>query len=140
MCALNQAMMESGNQLRADVWWTLFDDLDQHSPEDEVGGSRIVYLLTPIPDRMSFRQIAQAFPDETIPHWLIDIKHDNSPTAKRIAACLDAFDGAAASSRKRKRDPEKVEEVLQMLKREFPDMKLASSKDILPGLTALVKR
>jgi hypothetical protein len=56
-------------------------------------------------------------------------------------ACFDKLDGVEAEgSRKRKRDRDKVEEVLRMLKKNLPDMKLEDSKDILPGLLSQVKK
>jgi hypothetical protein len=45
-----------------------------------------------------------------------------------------------ASSRKRKREKDTVEEVMRTLKKDYPDMKLEDSKDILPGLLSQVKK
>lgn len=141
MEGLNHAMSQADVQLRADVWWSLLDDVENHSPVILNGGQRIAHLLTPIPGRMSAEQIINVLPKELREKWKRDSSHRAHGSARRIMECFDKLDGVdAESSKKRKRDRDKVKEVIGMLKKNFPDMKCSDSVDILPGLMTHVRK
>jgi hypothetical protein len=141
MYDLNNAMSQSDTQLRADVWWTLFDDAEIHDYTVLNGGQRICHLLTPIPGRMLAEQILSILPKELRDRWREGTRHRAYGSANDIMNCLEKLDGIeVASSRKRKRGKDTVEEVIKSLKKDYPDMKLEDSKDILPGLLSQVKK
>ena len=141
MYDLNNAMSQADTQLRADVWWTLFDDAETHSCSILNGGQRICHLLTPIPGRMSAEQIIAILPEDLRDRWREGTKQRNYGSANDIMDCLDKLEGIAVeSSRKRKRGKDTIEELIRALKKDYPDMKLEDSKDILPGLLSQVKK
>ena len=141
MYHLNNAMSQADTQLRADVWWSLFDDAETHEWTILNGGQRICHLLTPIPGRMLAEQILSILPNELRDRWREGTRHRAYGSANDIMNCLEKLDGIeVASSRKRKRGKDTVEEVIRTLKKDYPDMKLEDSKDILPGLLSQVKK
>jgi hypothetical protein len=141
MYHLNNAMSQADTQLRADVWWSLFDDAETHEWTILNGGQRICHLLTPIPGRMLAEQILSILPKELRDRWREGTRHRAYGSANDIMNCLEKLDGTeVASSRKRKRGKETVEEVIRLLKKDYPDMKLEDSKDVLPGLLSEVKK
>lgn len=141
MKKVNDAMSQGDAQLRADVWWSLYDDAEDHDHEMIVGAQRIRHLLTPIPGRTSVEQILNIIPKELRDRWRDENNHRSLGPARDVMEGLDKLDGIEAeSSRKRKRGKDTVEEVIRMLKRDWPDMKLEDSKDILPSLLAQVKK
>jgi len=141
MYDLNNAMSQADTQLRADVWWSLFDDAETHSCSILNGGQRICHLLTPIPGRMSAEQILAILPEDLRDRWREGTKQRNYGSANDIMDCLDKLEGIAVeSSRKRKRGKDTIEELIRALKKDYPDMKLEDSKDILPGLLSQVKK
>jgi len=141
MYDLNNAMSQADTQLRADVWWSLFDDAETHDYTILNGGQRICHLLTPIPGRMLAEHIITILPRELRDRWREGTRHRAYGSANDIMNCLEKLDGIeVASSRKRKRGKETVEEFIRSLKKDYPDMKLEDSKDILPGLLSQVKK
>jgi hypothetical protein len=141
MYHLNNAMSQADTQLRADVWWSLFDDAETHEWTILNGGQRICHLLTPIPGRMLAEQILAILPKDLRDRWREGTRHRAYGSANDIMNCLEKLDGTeVASSRKRKRGKDTVEEVIRALKKDYPDMKLEDSKDILPGLLSEVKK
>lgn len=140
MFKLNQAMLRGDVDLRADVWWTLFEIVDQHDAKRLIGGSRIEHLATMIPSRIPCELVSELVL-QRIPAWAEQLEDDRSLRKQVICTKLAQYiDAESPPSKKRKRDPEKVDEAFRILKKEFPDMKLADSKDILPGLAGLIKR
>jgi len=141
MFHLNNAMSQADTQLRADVWWSLFDDAEIHEWTILNGGQRICHLLTPIPGRMLAEHILAILPKDLRDRWREGTVHRAYGSANDIMNCLEKLDGIeVASSRKRKRGKDTVEEVIRTLKKDYPDMKLEDSKDILPGLLSQVKK
>jgi hypothetical protein len=141
MEGLNNAMSQADVQLRADVWWSLLDDAENHCHVILNGGQRIAHLLTPIPGRMSAEQIINIVPKVLRDKWRRDLSHRAHGPARQIMDCLDKLDGVdAESSRKRKRDRDKVEEVIEMLKRTFPDVEWSDDKAIFGGLLSCLKK
>jgi MoxR-like ATPase len=141
MYYLNNAMSKADVQLRADVWWSLYDDAENHNYAIVNGGQRIKHLLTPIPGRLSAEQIISIIPTELRDRWRRDNSHRAHGPARDVMEGLEKLDGIEAeSSRKRKRGKDSVEEVIRILKRDYPDMKLEDSKDILPSLLSQVKK
>jgi len=138
---VNDAMSQGDVQLRADVWWSLYEDAENHDDTILNGGRRIKHLLTPIPGRMSAGQILSIIPKDLFDRWRRDNKHRAYGPARDVMDGLDKLNGIEAeSSRKRKRGKETVEEVIRMLKKDWPDMKLENSDDILPGLLSQIKK
>jgi hypothetical protein len=141
MAQLNVEMSRADSQLRADVWWALVDERENHYSAYINGAQRIAHLLTPIPDRMSAGQIKSIISANLRETWRKNSGDRGHGGARLIMDAFIALDGAdPETSRKRKRGQEKVEEVIRMLKKDFPEMNLADSKDILPGLLSQVKK
>jgi hypothetical protein len=140
MFKLNQAMLRGDIDLRADVWWALYEDVDHHDIKSLVGGARIEHIATMIPSRISSELVCRNVFDNILV-WREQLEDDRSLRARAIdTKLLQYIFESPPASKKRKRDPEKVDEAFRMLRKEFPEMKLADSKDILPGLTAMIKR
>jgi hypothetical protein len=90
---------------------------------------------------MLAEHILSILPKELLDRWREGTRHRAYGSANDIMNCLEKLDGIeVASSRKRKRGKETVEEVIRLLKKDYPDMKLEDSKDILPGLLSQVKK
>lgn len=141
MYHLNNAMSQADTQLRADVWWSLFDNVETHEGTILNGGQRICHLLTPIPGRISAEQILAIIPKDIRADWRKVAQCRAYGSARDIMDCLDKLDGIEVEcSKKRKREKDTAEQVIGMLKKDFPEMKLEDSKDILPGLLSQVKK
>lgn len=141
MSKLFEAIGKADEDTRAEVWWTMIDDIDAIDLSDGQSCRRAVHLLTPIPDRISTDQIKNVVPAETIDGWRENLSHANSHGQTLVRACLDKLDATdIGSSRKRKRDVEKDEEVLRRMRKELPELDIPNCGEILPKLNMHIRR
>ena len=141
MSKLFEAIGKADADTRAEVWWTIIDDIDAIDFSDGQSCRRAVHILTPIPDRMSRDQIKSVVPAETVNGWRETLLHPNSQGQTLVRACLDKLDANdIGSCRKRKRDAEKDEEVLRSLKKELPELDIPNCGEILPALNKHIRR
>lgn len=141
MSRLFEAIGRADEDTRAEVWWTIIEDVDAIDFSDGQSCRRAVHILTPIPDRMSAEQITDVVPTETLNGWRANLSHPNSQGQNLVRASLDKLESSdGESSRKRKRDIEKEEEVLRRLKKDLPELNVASSAEILPTLNMHIRR
>lgn len=141
MSRLFQAIGRADEDTRAEVWWTLIDDVGALTIAESPAVRKIIHLLTPIPGRLGIEQIRAMVPDEYLQEWREQTVHATGTAQVLVRESLANLDtNQAECSRKRKRDSDKEEEVIRHVRKEIPDLHIIEVKDVLPALLAHVER
>lgn len=141
MSKLFQAVGTADEDVRAEVWWTIIENVSTLNVAESPAVRQIIHLLTPIPGCIEVEQIKEIIPDEYLKQWRERTAHSTAQAQVLVRESLATLDaGQAGPSRKRKRDNGKDEELLRRFNKDFPEINVVEAKDILPGLLAHLRR
>nr|XP_031859926.1 uncharacterized protein CI109_004533 [Kwoniella shandongensis]KAA5526998.1 hypothetical protein CI109_004533 [Kwoniella shandongensis] len=121
-------LAQSDEVLRCEVWWSLYRRIDTLRMSNEVDFSCALFLLAPIPPRLSSGTIRHLIHSEILVRWKDELAHNPS----RLDRLEDLIGGIRIENpRKRKRSEEEAE-ALAIITEVIPDF--AMEGDVVESL------